>query len=375
MSEANKIRNASGDGGGRAHAVTREGLSPLAQPGREAVPGSAAVADHAPNGHAPRTGGGKREEPMVPRAEFESYYGRPILNKPTWRAPNIAGYLFLGGLAGAGGTIAAAAQAGGRPGLARVMKTGSAAATGLSLAVLIHDLGRPARFINMLRMFKPTSPMSVGSWILVGFAPLTAAAAASELTGVLRPVGAAAAYGAGALGPGLATYTAALVSDTAVPAWHEGHREMPFVFASSATAAACGLGLLAAAADESEPVRRLGAIAGMAEVGWSKLMQERMGLVAECYREGRAGRLMKAAEVLTTAGVVGAALGRRSALMRRVSGAALIAGSALTRFGVFEAGVASAEDPKYTVVPQRERLARASATERTTPPGSGNAVR
>jgi hypothetical protein len=131
---------------------------------------------------------------------------------------------------------------------------------------------------------------------------------------------------------------------------------MPFVFASSATAAACGLGLLAAPTAETEPVRRLGAIAGMAEVGMSKFMEERMGLAGECYHEGTAGRLVKAAEVLTTAGALGAAVSRRSGLLRRASGAALLAGSALTRFGIFKAGVASAQDPKYTVVPQRERL-------------------
>lgn len=354
-------------GNGSAHAVTREGLSAMARPGREAVPGSAVVAEHAGNGHAPGRGerrGGRGEQLMVPRAEFESYYGKPILNKPTWQAPDIAGYLFLGGLAGAGGTIAAAAQAGGRPGLARVMKTGSAAAAGLSLVALIHDLGRPARFLNMLRMFKPTSPMSVGSWILAGFAPMSGAAAVSEATGILRPIGTAATYGAGALGPALATYTAALISNTAAPAWHDGHREMPFVFAASATAAACGLGLLAAPADEAEPVRRLGAIAGMAEVGLSKLMEERMGLAAECYHEGKAGRLMRAAEALTTVGAVGAAAGRRSSLLRRAAGAALLTGSALTRFGIFRAGVASAEDPKYTVLPQRERLERRAAEAR-----------
>jgi hypothetical protein len=369
MSDEGEFRGHGGNG--HAHAVTREGLSPMARPGREAVPGGAVTAEHTPNGHRRRKGGG-REELMVPKAEFQSYYGKPVLNQPTWQAPDIAGYLFLGGLAGAGGTIAAAAQAGGRPGLARVMKTGSSAAIGLSLVALIHDLGRPARFVNMLRMFKPTSPMSVGSWILAGFTPLCAAATASELTGVLRPVGRAATYGAGALGPALATYTAALISNTAVPAWHDGHREMPFVFAASATAAACGLGLLAAPAPETEPVRRLGAAAALAEVAVAELMQERMGLAAECYREGEAGRLLKAAEALTTAGALGALAGRRSAVMRRAAGAALLAGSALTRFGIFKAGAASAKDPKYTVVPQRERLERrnAAARQETSEPGT-----
>jgi len=315
---------------------------------------------------------GNREERMVPRAEFQSYYNQPILNKPTWQASDIAGYLFLGGLAGASSALGAAAHATDRPGLARVAKTGSAAAAGLSLAALVHDLGRPARFLNMLRVFKPTSPMSVGSWLLAGFAPMSGIAALCSLTGRYRPIGAAATTGAAVLGPAVATYTAALISNTAVPAWHEGHREMPFVFASSATAAASGLGLLAAPAHETEPARRLGILAGAAELGTSRLMQQRMGLAAECYQQGKAGRLIKTAEALTAFGITAAALGSRSNALRRAAGAALLAGSAVTRFGIFAAGVASAEDPKYTVVPQRERIAQREQelhSERSTEPG------
>jgi hypothetical protein len=108
------------------------------------------------------------ERSMVPRAEFSSYYDRPVLHEPTWAATDIAGYLFLGGLAGASSVLAAGAQLTQRPRLARTAKVGAAGAIGLSLAALVHDLGRPSRFLNMLRVFKPTSPMSVGSWLLAG---------------------------------------------------------------------------------------------------------------------------------------------------------------------------------------------------------------
>ncbi len=67
----------------------------------------------------------------------------------------------------------------------------------------------------------------------------------------------------------------------------------------------------------------------------------------------------KAAEALTSIGVVAAAVRRRSTV-RRAAGLALLAGSALTRFAIFEAAVASAEDPKYTVLPPRERLGEAA---------------
>jgi hypothetical protein len=87
-------------------------------------------------------------------------------------------------------------------------------------------------------------------------------------------------------------------------------------------------------------------------------MTRRIGMVAEPYHCGRAGRYMKAGEALTVLGTAGALAARRSRVISALSGAALLAASAATRWGVFHAGLASANDPKYTVVPQRERLRR-----------------
>src|SRR5205085_6581407 len=106
-----------------------------------------------------RRGKHRAERPMVPKAEFTSYYGKPIINPPTWQSPDIPGYLFLGGLAGGSSLLAAGADLTGRPVLAKVAKSGAAAAAALSIAALVHDLGRPGRFINMMRVFKVTSPM------------------------------------------------------------------------------------------------------------------------------------------------------------------------------------------------------------------------
>src|SRR5690348_1295553 len=100
------------------------------------------------------------ERPMVPDATFTSYYGQPIINAPVWKAPDIAGYLFLGGLAGASSVVALGADLIGSSGLARVAKVGAAGAISIGALGLVHDLGRPERFVNMLRVFKPTSPMS-----------------------------------------------------------------------------------------------------------------------------------------------------------------------------------------------------------------------
>ena len=282
-----------------------------------------------------------------------SYYGQPIINPPVWAELDIAGYLFTGGLSGACAIIAAGADLTGRPGLARSSRVGATATIGVSLVALIHDLGRPERFLNMLRVFKPTSPMSVGVWILGAYAPLTAVAAGSDLRGVAPRAGRAAGLGAAGLGAAVASYTAALISDTAVPVWHDGHRELPFLFVSSAAAAGAGFGLLVAPRSEVGPLRRLAVLGATGEIICERLLQRRLGMVAEALHEEPAGRRLKAAKAFTAAGALGALVSRG-----RLSGAALLAGSALTRFGLFAAGMASARDPRYTVEPQRERLQR-----------------
>lgn len=315
-----------------------------------------------------RKGTGRKrrgEELMVPRAEFQSYYGRPVIKAPSWAPRDIAGYFFLGGLAGAGSVLAAGAHLTGRPATATALKVSSLGAIGLSVAALVNDLGRPSRFTNMLRVFKPTSPMSVGSWLLGVYGPAAGVAAATAVSGTFRRVGAAATLGAALTGPAVATYTAVLAADTAVPAWHGAHRELPYLFAASATAAASGMALVAGPVRETGPARCAAVLAAVADLTVSAAAERRLGSVAETWREGRAGTLLRAARALTAGGAVAALtaplLGRGARPVAAVGGLALLAGSACTRFGVFAAGVASAEDPRHTVVPQRERLERERA--------------
>jgi formate-dependent nitrite reductase membrane component NrfD len=297
---------------------------------------------------------------MAGDEEFASYYGNPIINKPVWRATDIAGYFFLGGLAGASSLVAAGAHITRRQDLARAMKVASTAAAGLSGAALVHDLGRPGRFFNMLRVFKPTSPMSVGSWLLVGYSPLSAVATWSAVTEQLPVLGATATFGAAALGSLVCTYTAALLSDTAVPAWHEGHKHMPFVFAASSASAAAGLGMVASPVAQTAPLRLLGPTSAVAELALIRLMKRDMGEAAGAFNESQKGhRYGIAATALTALGAgLAATLSRRRRSVSAVAGAALMAGSALTRFAIFEAGVVSAENPRYTVVPQKRRRDR-----------------
>ncbi|MFC7340272.1 NrfD/PsrC family molybdoenzyme membrane anchor subunit [Saccharopolyspora griseoalba] len=282
-----------------------------------------------------------------------SYYGQPVIKPPVWKVPDVPAYLYLGGMAGGCSTMALLAEVTGRARLARCGRLAAAAGASASVAFLVHDLGRPLRFLNMLRVIKPTSPLSVGSWILAPFSGLTGAAAAAELTGALPRAGRLAGGAAGLLAPAMTTYTAVLLSDTAVPGWHEGHRELPFVFAGSAVSSAGAVGLLAAPA-EAEPARRMAVAGSVLELIAENRMERRMGLAAEAYRTGRAGAVLRAARVATGVGAA-LALAGRGRLARISAGACLTAGAVATRYGVFEAGRVTARDPRYTVEPQRRR--------------------
>jgi hypothetical protein len=330
--------------------VTRDGLTG-ARPGRDAR-----MWDKGRGG----------ERPMVPRASFSSYYGRPIVKRPVWQERDIAGYFFTGGIAAGSALIGAGGDLTGRPALRRAGRLSAVAALGVSSAALIHDLGVPSRFYNMLRVAKPTSPMSVGTWFLSAFALPAGVAAAAELPGLvpppLRPLLSAVARPAGlasaALAPAVATYTAVLLADTAVPSWHAAHPELPAVFAGSALSGSAGLALALSPCRQNQPARRLALLGSAVELAASQRLEHRLGLLGEPYREGEPGRKMRTAKALTAAGVaVTTLLGRRSRAAAVVGGVALVAASALTRFAIFEAGVASTQDPKYVVVPQRERMA------------------
>jgi formate-dependent nitrite reductase membrane component NrfD len=282
-----------------------------------------------------------------------------VINPPVWEEREIAGYLFLGGLAGASSLLGTVADATGRPRLAHRAKLTASGAISLSLYALIKDLGRPERFINMLRVFKPSSPMNVGTWIVSAYSTLNFGTSAASLTGRLPLLGRTAGLGAGALGTLVSTYTGALIADTAVPAWHEGHRELPFLFGSSAVLAAGGMGLVLAPRRENSPAWRMALLGGAGELISEQLYEHRLARtgVKETLESGVAGRRMKLAKALTTGGVITAALlGRRSRLAAVGAGAALVASSGLTRFGIFAAGMRSAEDPRYTIDPQIERL-------------------
>jgi len=317
-----------------------------------------------------RRGGGGREPLMVPEAEFTSYYGRPVVKPAPW-GHEVGAYLFLGGVAGGSGLMAAGAQLTGRAKLRRNARLSALVAVGLGAVALVKDLGRPERFVNMMRTIKLTSPMSLGSWILSAFSAGTGVAVAAEvdrLTGerlplgwlrpVLRAVEGPAGLEAGLFAAPLAVYTAVLLSDTATPTWNAAHEDLPFVFVSSASLAASGLAMVTTPVAETGPARRLAVLGVVGELVAMKVMERRMDPVAaEPLHHGDPGRMLRWSERLAIAGGLGTLFGGRHRAVAVASGLALMTASALTRFGVFEAGKESARDPRYTIEPQKRRLA------------------
>jgi formate-dependent nitrite reductase membrane component NrfD len=281
-----------------------------------------------------------------------SYYGQPVIKEPTWTW-EIPCYFFTGGLAGASSVLSASAALFGNEKLARTSLYVSAVADAVSAPLLISDLGRPERFHHMLRVFKVTSPMNVGAWVLLVSGGATNTAAVLDLLGILKPVKVLAQTVAALFGPPLATYTGVLVADTAVPVWHEGRHELPWLFGCGAAASAGAVACLFVDEDSAGPARRAAIGGAVAELAFAELMEHRLGETGEVYRQGAAGSFARAAKALTLGG---AAL---LATRRTKLGAAVVAaGSLCMRWSVYKAGQQSARDPKYTVKPQRERADR-----------------
>jgi formate-dependent nitrite reductase membrane component NrfD len=286
----------------------------------------------------------------------DSYYGRPIVKEPTW-TPEVPWYFFTGGIAGASSVLHGIARLTGNEPLAKRSLYIGAAADVVSPALLISDLGRPERFLNMLRVFKVTSPMSVGSWILFLSSGTSNTAAALELLGIAKPVKLVAEGASIAAGPPLATYTGTLIANTAIPVWSEARDELPWLFGASAAASAGAAATIVTPAAASGPARRA-AIGGVVmELALTKAMERKLGFVGEVYRRGEAGRFLRISKVCTAAGAGLLALrGKRSRLAASAGSALVLAGELALRWSVFKAGFQSARDPRYTVLPQRERL-------------------
>src|SRR6059058_2174784 len=176
------------------------------------------------------------------------YYGIPLLKEPAWTW-EIPLYFFVGGAAGAAAVIGAiASYTGADRRLVRDARWIAAAGSVLSPALLISDLGRPSRFLNMLRVFKPQSTMSVGAWTLVGFSTAASATVFAQLLSdrygpsfpvrLLENAGEAAAL---TFGLPFSNYTGVLIGASAIPAWNRNVDGLPIHFGMSGLSAAVGL--------------------------------------------------------------------------------------------------------------------------------------
>jgi polysulfide reductase-like protein len=279
------------------------------------------------------------------------YYGQPIIKPPVWTW-EVGLYLFAGGTAGMSGVLAFAALLAGQPlSFVKIALAIAFAGAIVSPALLIWDLGRPARFLYMMRVFKWRSAMSMGVWTLVSFGMLTGSALlVVEGSDVLARVGVSVVLlqaatsvlvaGTALSGAVLATYTGVLLGATVVPAWSDHHLLLPFHFGVVALGSAASV--LELLGYRLAPLNALGLIAAALVTGigaW--IEQTRRGPTARALHEGTAGLLLRTAGVLT--GPVSLVL--RGAGLVALPAACFVIGAVISRYGWLSAGRFSARDP------------------------------
>jgi formate-dependent nitrite reductase membrane component NrfD len=293
--------------------------------------------------------------------EAPTYYDRPLLKGPVW-AWVVPVYFWAGGTAGAAAVLGAAAQAvGGEEmrGLVTSCRWIAAVGGGAGSALLTFDLGRPERFLHMLRVVRPTSPMSLGSWVLTGASSCTLVAALlAGRDGFLGRVGDAAGYSAAVFGLPLAGYTAVLLTNTAVPVWREARRSLPPLFiASSMSGLASLFGLLPLEGKAARIVHRFGTVGKVADLAAMAAVEREVGRIESVgrpLRQGLAGALWRAARALTGASLLVSLLPGRSRMRRAAQAVLGTAGALSLRFAVLHAGRASARDPRAVFAGQRQ---------------------
>jgi formate-dependent nitrite reductase membrane component NrfD len=301
-----------------------------------------------------------RQTPAAEPEDDPSYYNRALLKQPVWQW-DIPAYYYLGGAAGAALALGAAAQLVRDrqldPYIRHCRWIGVAGST-LGGALLIHDLGRPSRFLHMMRVFRPTSPMNVGAWILAGAAPFgILTAICPRKGGIVGRIGEWTGYGAGFFGLALAGYTGVLVGNTAIPVWQQSRRILPVLFYGSAVSSAASL--LELTHDDPRTNRistvfgTAGRILELTAAGAMERQASSVPRVAKSLREGVPGLLWKSAAALTLSSLVVSLVPPHSKTKRRVAGILGTLGAICLRFAIHEAGAASARDARASFHQQR----------------------
>jgi len=301
--------------------------------------------------------------PYVPTHQSSAnptYYEMPMLKQPVWEW-DIAAYFYVGGAAGASAALGAAAQLCAPRSMRSLITRANWIGTvggAISACFLIYDLGRPSRFLNMLRVFRVSSPMNMGSWILSVFSTCAGGAAVLPLgPGLFRPLASPLGLVAGLFGLGLSSYTGVLLAQTAVPVWQQSYRVLPILFAASGTAASAAIFEFFSWNDqELRTIERFGLVGKIGELVAAIALEReasRVERVGRPLKRGFGGFLWQSAKILTVAGIVVALLPGKGRGKRTVSGILGTAGSLCTRFGIFYAGKSSSRDPRATFEQQR----------------------
>jgi Polysulfide reductase len=308
--------------------------------------------------HAERSNGNAHLAPLGTASPETGYYGMPLLKPPawTWEVPI---YFFVGGAAGAAAAIGGIAKlSGAPPKLIADARWLAAIGGAISPALLVSDLGMPSRFLNMLRVFKIQSPMSVGSWTLVAFSTSSSAAAfASALQnghgrrrhGALRVFENAADFFSALSGLVLCTYTGVLVGATAIPVWHENVSILPLHFAASGLSTA--VSVLELIGHDTPALNNLAVAAALGETIIGATLESKKKPAQKPLMQGKSGWLMRAAGLLSgplplvLRILAGNSKSRRSVNLRKAAAVSSIAGSLATRVAWVQAGKASARNP------------------------------
>jgi hypothetical protein len=298
-----------------------------------------------------------------PQASPETgYYGIHMLKQPqwTWQIPL---YFFLGGAAGSAGVIGSLADiVGDDYRLARHARWLALGGAFASAGLLTWDLGRPSRFLNMLRVFKLRSPMSMGAWILAAFSNFTAAASFADVlesrfgrslpVSLIRGVG---RIGSVAFGMPFHNYTGVLIGATAVPVWNHKIHELPRHFGMSGLQSAVSI-LELLGHDDSRALNILGLLSAAFESYEGFLIETERDRTLDPLKHGTSGWVTRLGGALS--GPVPLALrmlGWRSPALRRWAAISGIAGSVITRYAWMWAGRRSAADFRLPLeIPERE---------------------
>ncbi|HWF73817.1 MAG TPA: NrfD/PsrC family molybdoenzyme membrane anchor subunit [Solirubrobacteraceae bacterium] len=302
-------------------------------------------------------------ERMRSQTPVEPVHG-PVIHAAvwTWEVPL---YFWFGGMASGASFAALAADIAGDEASARVARKVALATVLPAPALLIADLGRPGRFLNMLRIFKPRSPMNLGAWCLVAFSAAGAGAVGADVLGAGRAGRRLGALQA-TLGSYLGSYTGVLLATTAVPIWARSRVFLGPIFVATATATGAGatrLTLAALGQAEDHPTHvalaRMEAGAILAELALSTINERRLGRAGEALAHGTPARLSRIAKTLVSSGLLLPliARGRARRPAQNVASLLYLAGGLAFRFAWVEAGKASAHDDDAVAL-----MARGSVT-------------